>query len=432
MELVPPKRGQRHKSTVLPHFNKAMVFQLVEVYENGIFKDFAVIDFEKSCPNQYYIWFQFDLISQPVETDQIRAIQIPYPPKHAIDSFTTTIGGIGKHIRWKVVLAKKHFSGNCKLFVSKIMDKTKFENFVEEQIKPFGFCTYEYQEYEESVSTTIDIPCHKDITYVAAAFHCANYIAVPLNDDMSSCGNIGIERYDRSEHTWWNQDQKNAGPLRDTHKWKYNFIPPYWKHLPFTWFSLADNVDLPINKVAELPLPLRDYVCQKMKREVHADKDFKLLSSMQTKDRTVTSRLTYDQNIQLLNCAYWTFVAPFDKKIVKLASMVQFRYLLHGYIGREMGGYTQSAKYIGHGAYCRSFKNKPQYDYDKLDNTIKNKIKKQNGIVFGNGFKGTRGKYGHNEFPTYQPKKKMKRSVQAELEMREIPSNKFEDYKTQI
>ena len=34
--------------------------------------------------------------------------------------------------------------------------------------------------------------------------------------------------------------------------------------------------------------------------------------------------------------------------------------MLHGYVGRELGRYRQEAKYLGHGAKIRKFKNKPQ------------------------------------------------------------------------
>jgi hypothetical protein len=248
-----------------------------------------------------------------------------------------------------------------------------------------------------------------------------------LEDDMASLGNLGIERYDRSEHTWWNQDPKEAGPLRDTHKWNYSFIPTEWKTLPFTWFSMAKNIQPSLNQIENIPLPLRNYVCDNMmKTDKLHQKQWKQLK---TNIPYVTSRLTDDQNIQLLICSYWTFLAPFDKKIVHLCGLLQFRFLLHGYIGREMGGYRQSAKYIGHGAYCRKFKEKPQYKYENLDNETKNKLEKKDGVLRGNGFKGTRGKYGHEDFPKYQPEKNMKRSLESEINIREVPYNKFDEYK---
>lgn len=431
--LVPPRKGQRHKSSVLPHFNKGHPFQIVEVYKNGIFQDYGVVDSTDahSVCSEYQVWMDKAVSTTKVAASDLRAVNLPFAPVKAIEQFSVVIGGIGKHLRWRVVISKKMYNGACRLFVDGIRKQDVFQKFVEEQVRPFGFCDSEFVEHNGTLTTTVLIPNHKDLTYVAAAFHCANYGAVPLEDDMASCGNLGIERYDRSEHTWWNQNQKEAGPLRDTHKWKYSFIPAKWEKLPFTWFSLAENVAQEVNDVKDIPYPLRNYVCDHLLGTLdETDPRRDELLRQRTEQHCVTSRLTEAQNIQLLLCTYWTFVAPFDQKIVKLSGLLQFRYMMQGYIGREMGGYRQTAKHIGHGAYCRKFKSKPQYEYDNLRNEIKNRLETtRDGVVTGNGFKGTRGKYGHKDFPVYRPLKKMRRSAESELNIREMPINKFEEYK---
>lgn len=429
MSLVPPKRGQKNKSKVLNHFNNAELFQLVEINGDNETCEYAVLDSEKSKKGVYFVWKGHDLISKQIDYDKLRAVNIPMPAKHAYEEITATIGGIGKHTRWKVVISKKKITGKCTLLVTQIKNKDKFEEFVTKNIRPFGFCDFEYEIVNDVVTTIVQIPDHKDLTYVAAAFHCANYAAIPLDDDMASSGSLGIERYDRSEHTWWNQNQQEAGPLRDTHKWKYSFIPSHWKKLPFTWLSLAENIDVDVKDIHEIPYPLRNYVCNEKLKNTDDSVDIDILTRNKTEFRCVTSRLTYDQNIQLLQCTYWTFVAPFDKKIVELSGLLLFRYMLHGYIGRENGGYKQNALYIGHGAYVRQFNNKPQYKYENLQNKVRNKLECTDGVIKGNGFKGTRGKYGHESFPIYKPIKKMKRSLESELFIREVPSNKFEEYK---
>ena len=243
---------------------------------------------------------------------------------------------------------------------------------------------------------------------------------------MASCGNLGIERYDRSEHTWWNQNQEDAGPLRDTHKWKYNFIPNNWKYLPFTWYSLAKNIMIDIDKINEIPYPLRNYVCAHMIGKVDDEVTKQKIKKHMTDYHCVTSRLTKEQNIQLLQCTYWTFVAPFDSKIVELSGLLQFRYMLHGYVGREMGGYNQSAKYIGHGEFCRKFVDKPQYEYHNLENNVKNKLEVENGVLKGN----RASKKKHTKTSSQKrANKKMKRTLESELSIREVPSNKFEKYR---
>ena len=70
---------------------------------------------------------------------------------------------------------------------------------------------------KENITCIVNIPNYKDLTFVAAAFHCAGILCYSYDRRNGIFfGNIGIERYDRSEHTWWNQNQEDAGPLRDT------------------------------------------------------------------------------------------------------------------------------------------------------------------------------------------------------------------------
>jgi len=428
MMLIPKRKGQKIKSKVLLHFNNRLPFQTVEIWNTSFTeKEYGIIDSEKSTDDKIYVWRNNDLISEHVNHTHLRVVEVPFPPRKAFDQFDATIGGIGKHLRWKVVLSKKKHKGECKIFVSDIVDTNTFENFVKHKIIPFGFCNFEYVKVAENITCLVNIPNYKDLTFVSAAFHCAGYSAIPMSDEMASYGNIGIERYDRSEHTWWNQNQKDAGPLRDTHKWKYGFIPDTWKTLPFTWQSMASNIEIHENDIANIPLPLRNYVCEYNNVKENSTK----WTKYQTEKPCVTSRLTYDQNIQLLKVTYWTFVAPFDNLIIHLSSLIQFRFMLHGYLGREMGGYRQLAKYIGHGAYCRKFKNKPQYNYDNLQIELRSKFVQSDGEMRGNGFKGTRGKYGDINFPQYQPAKKMKRTIEAELNIRDKPVNKFQEYMAQ-
>ena len=75
-----------------------------------------------------------------------------------------------------------------------------------------------------------------------------------------ACGKLGIERKDRSDHMWWNQDRSTAGPLRDTHRWDYAFIPSSWGHLPFTWHSMTRNLHVRPCDAPDVPVPLRHYL----------------------------------------------------------------------------------------------------------------------------------------------------------------------------
>lgn len=432
--LVPPRKGQRQKSTVLKQFNNGKPFQVVEIWDEQ-FKnmEYGVLNEEHVGDTACHVWRAKNIRYEQVDKTQLRAVNVPHPPVVAYEPFEATIGGIGKHWRWKVIMARKMYKKACALFVSNIFDQERFKVLINEKIRPFGFCNFEFKFYKQKCTTIVDIPNHKNITVVAAALHCAGHAAIPYTDEMASFGNLGIERYDRSEHTWWNQNQHTAGPLRDTHKWNYGYVPENWKSTPFTWLSMASNFDNCFySDLKYIPFPLRNYVIDKRfeTKKTSTKRSTKRWKNMKTKNPCVTSRLTASQNIQLLICSYWTFIAPFDENILKIISLIQFRFLLHGYIGREVGGYRQLAKHIGHGAYCRKFKGKPQYEYKNLEIQVKNKFAAPSGDepLIGNGFKGTRGKYRHAEFPQYQPQTKMKRSLEADIHIREQPYNKFQKY----
>jgi len=430
--LVPPRKGQRTKSDVLPHFNSGKAFTIVEIYENQSVSSYGILNENVAIKNnKCRVWVEKDLIDTEIDCSKIRVLHLPEPPKHAYSPKTVIIGGLGKHIRWKVVMAKKKHTGNCTLLVSHITNDKLFSQFVENKLRPFAFCNFDYKFGSSGVKyVEIDIPDHKNVTFVAAALHCEGYHAITKEADMASSGFLGIERYDRSEHTWWNQNQKDAGPLRDTHRWKYGFIPSHWKDIPFTWLSLAKNVKNDLSnetELLEIPLPLRNYVCDEMLSSTNDEDTKSKIQTIKTDKRCVTSRLTEEQNRQLLATSYWTYLAPFDDKRVYISFLLAFRYMIHGYISRELGGYSQKANHIGHGAYVREFKSKPQYNIKNLNKTVLNKVMKEEGIR-GSGFKGTRGKYGHKDFPKYEPVKKMKRSFEADLSIREVPTNCFQNY----
>ena len=69
---------------------------------------------------------------------------------------------------------------------------------------------------------------------------------------------VGVERMDRTDFTFWNQTAGTAAPKQSWYKWLFSFLPDEWTELPFTWARLACNV---VGGAAErLPLPLRNHV----------------------------------------------------------------------------------------------------------------------------------------------------------------------------
>lgn len=198
---------------------------------------------------------------------------------------------------------------------------------------------------------------------------------------------------------------------------------------PFTWQRLCENISLdPHTESHHLPRPLRDLYITK---HIHAESCEKAAAELRKLRGApaVTCRLTLEQNRQLLTVAYWNILAPFDATLGHVCKLVRFRFMLHGYTAREIGGYRQTALHLGHGANIRVFKNKPQYRRENLKPVVLNSIYKSDGTLMGSGFKGTRGKYGHPNFAKYEPRKRMKRSRVQEMMMRTLPQNIFSEYK---
>lgn len=434
--LVPPRRGQRVKSMILPPFNGGLPFQVVRFAPPNERSRLGVVERRGKTTSQ--VWLEFDLKGTPCDNQHLTMIALPKVPSIAYEEVPATIGGIGKHVRWNVTFANRKWKEASSLCVGNIQDQTVFASFIDQVIRPFGLCRLQFEAEEDATGTwktIVEVPDNEKIGLVASAFHCAGYSAFPTRDEYVSGAKLAIERYDRSEHMWWNQSQDVAGPLRDVHRWAFDFLPPTFSNIPFTWQSLCTNIILdPITESHHLPVPLRDFYLTMHIEKAKQDNDvFRAAEIEQLRGRpSVTCRLSLNQNHQLLSVAYWSTVAPFDDENVFMSRLVRFRYMLHGYTSREIGGYNQTAKHLGHGAMIRTFRNKPQYRRENLSTDVLNQIYKKDGSLRGTGFKGTRGKYGHQDFPRYQPRKRMKRSSTQEDRMRESSINVFADYRDAV
>lgn len=367
-----------------------------------------------SCPNQ-----------------TLTQITLPVVPSHAYTETSAVIGGVGRHLRWGVVFPNRKNKQPASLCVGGISDRQEFSQFVEGTLRPFGLCKLEFAREGGCYTTTVVVPDPARIGTVAAALHCSGYTATAAHEECKSYAKLAIERYDRSAHMWWNQSQHVAGPLRDVHRWIFDFVPSSWSSIPFTWQSLARNIKLdPLRDSQHLPLPLRDvFLTNHIEVLSEADDAEQIRQLKQLRGcPSVTSRLSVQQNRQLLMASYWCIIAPFDATTVHICQLIRYRYMMHGYTSREVGGYRQTAQHLGHGATIRKFRNKPQYTRANLSAKTLNQIYKTDGTLRGSGFKGTRGKYGHDDYPRYEPRKRMHRTLVQEQQMRQDIPNVFASY----
>lgn len=437
VSTLPPRTGKRTKGSTLSLLNNGKPFQIVKV--NG---EFAIL----KNTNPVTVYFLKNLYGKEIcNADVVEPCRIPTPPDLAFEEEVAVIGGVGKTIRWNVVLPRRKNDNPALLFIANIFDQHEFIEFIQ-TLRPFAFHNHSFNETSNcGYSTYVDIPDNTKTGIVAAKLHYKGYGAILETKECQ--GKLGIERFDRSEHMWWNQDPKTAGPLRDTHRWKYPWCD--WKFLPFNWHLLARNVLIPTDECHLLPLPLRNYVLRDRRMRALLElnileqddiddksmkkflrKEISLSLAMET-SHCVTSRLTDEQSRQLLSAAYFILVAPLDEEAVKISNLVQYMYCLHGYIGREVGGYRQNAQHLGHGKYIRKFRKNEQYNRSNMKNEVVNKIIQADGSLKGTGFKGSRGKYRHPDYKEYKPRNRMKRTATLEIEMRQTADNCFQDYKLQ-
>ena len=66
-------------------------------------------------------------------------------------------------------------------------------------------------------------------------------------------------------------------------------------------------------------------------------------------------------------------------------NLLAFRYCLHGFEGREVGAYRQTADHLGHGAQIRKFKHKTQYQVQNIPKHVLNKAYGKDGKLRGSG-----------------------------------------------
>ena len=96
MKAVPPRRGQRIKSLILPPFNGGLAFTLVKVDTEGGERHGIL---QRRGKHASHVWLDYDIRPTMVSNDTITAIALPSAPSIAYTEFEAVIGGVGKHVR---------------------------------------------------------------------------------------------------------------------------------------------------------------------------------------------------------------------------------------------------------------------------------------------------------------------------------------------
>ena len=331
----------------------------------------------------------------------------------AFTEYRANIGGFGIHIRYKINLLKKN--EDIKLIVTYIKDTIEFNLKIWPLISVNCYTTQ--LEFKKSVYDNICvIHVRHNAQQIVAHLNELGYGVLPEDKALISHGKLGIERLDRGDQLWMH---KRSGPIKNPERWNYSSIPAHWE-IPFKWDILAKNVynDTGLCHVKDIPRPLQHYVIEYAKQRFTENKKdivntylfyqkyfqeeiryaIKMLclnkdiscstqclllykqwnfikhlciSSIKLIEKAVvylltfnnhkcaTSRLSVEQNKQILNCLYHIWIAPFDKECVNICKKISQVYLfMSGTTGREIGGYVQSGNHVGEGTTLRNIKNK--------------------------------------------------------------------------
>jgi len=246
---------------------------------------------------------------------------------------------------------------------------------------------------------------HAVVCHVTSSTNCKAEVCRDEGDTAKF--ELGIERMDRTDFTFWNQSPATAGPKQSWYKWNFSWLPTQWTSLPFTWRRLALNVV--DDTTSDIPLPLLHHVIQlriehvrsflneyegpkshPIKR-VYVERE-KSLSSQLPRQVYVTASLTTVQARQLLHAQYTILFNADDRVKCRLAGEVCMKYLLHGHCARIFGPYEQSARFVGHGKNTRRFKNLPQYNISNLSVQTLNAIYQADGSIRGHGRRRSRSR----------------------------------------
>eukprot|EP00965_Chrysotila_dentata_P223102 6193386-Pleurochrysis_carterae.AAC.1 len=221
-----------------------------------------------------------------------KGVFFPEVPKLAYEETSTNVGGLGEHIRWKVMDARVADDTKMEILVGLCEDEdgspvdgsTREElhasvtgdlyDYVTVHDVPIVFIDAGRIRHEAS-SFLISHVCalttkRKHLKFVAAYLQSKNFYVEAVDASHLDQSRWICEKLDRASHMWVHQcqqDASDAGPLRAAKHWKQNFTP--WCKPCFTWESIAVEVASAIGyrlvEAQMLPEPLRFYVFAKCK-----------------------------------------------------------------------------------------------------------------------------------------------------------------------
>lgn len=220
----------------------------------------------------------------------ILPIDLPPIPSRAYEELEASVGGVGKHIRWKVlrnvsktnctrvqVVLHGNFHATQRELLTTLVDKGHVSYvpdepgaFLEDKELPGNyFCI---------VAITND-SCTLSVAQLAdVGLQCASMQQEVLREVQ-----VSPERIDRAHHQWLRQfthrEPSEIGPLRCPDNWKQDFLPPSWVRA-YTWHDVCNVIiadigeDATIDVLSELPSRLARSLRVELQKRVSARVEF--------------------------------------------------------------------------------------------------------------------------------------------------------------
>ena len=208
-----------------------------------------------------------------LETYKVHTAQLQTVPTNCYTQIKTSTGGLGKHIRWRILNSKQENDKTINILIG-LFDRTTTEfeahllrisQLVTTRETPISYVDCENYIQGKRINNVCALQTQtKNLQYVAAYLLYLNYYFEVENDSDLTQSTLVCERLDRSEQMWVYQCKKDAdqaGPLRKNTNWKQNFTP--WSEVIFTWKTLSKYVMRDIesnNKLNIYPEPLQTYI----------------------------------------------------------------------------------------------------------------------------------------------------------------------------
>lgn len=248
------------------------------------------------------------------DIDSFQVVQLPTISNLCYDQTRVTTGGIGNHVRWRILSSNCKTSVPARVVVCGICgsNRAEFESFVRYSGSLVKFFPDErqpdYSEMSGHDTCDVELRFNNDIIYVQSMLARLGLVCFTLDATRVREAELMPERLDRAGNLWseeYRNDESSVGPVRCIRHWKQHYMLPLLEGAVFTWKQLSKGI---INAIGlesamlckSFPRPLSQYILRECNAQTHTK-----LRSLQAEvmDSQMTSALAEEMYNLDLNSA---------------------------------------------------------------------------------------------------------------------------------